>query len=84
LPCRSGDLRSLDDRECASPLLSRFASALVGDLRVLGMASSSIVFPRDLFGLAVRVRLRMVMPWRCRSLRFCLSQRRTAAVFALT
>jgi hypothetical protein len=77
LPCRSGpleDVRSLDDREWASPLLSRIASALVGDFSVLGTASSSIVLPRDLEGVEASVRLRMVMPWRCRSLRFCASQ----------
>lgn len=57
-----GDLRSLDDRECARPLLSRSANAFVGDFKVLGMPASSIVFVRvrDVFG--VRVRLRMVMP----------------------
>jgi hypothetical protein len=69
-----GSFRSLEDRECARPLLSRSASALVGDLSVLGSASSSIVFPRDRKGLEVSVRLRMVMPWRCLSLRFCPSQ----------
>jgi hypothetical protein len=67
-------LRSLEDREWARLLLSRMANALVGDLSVLGMASSSIVFPRDLEGASVSVRLRMVMPWRCRSLRFCACQ----------
>jgi hypothetical protein len=76
LPCPLGDVRSLDDRECASPLLSRIASALVGDFSVLGTASSSIVLPRDREGVEVSVRLRMVMPWRCRSLRFCASQHR--------
>jgi hypothetical protein len=77
LPCCSellGNLRSFDDRECARPLLSRNAKALVGDFNVLGNASSSIVFPRDREGLHVSVRLRIVMPWRCRSLRFCPSQ----------
>jgi hypothetical protein len=38
------------------------------------MASSSNVFPRGREGLVVSVRLRMVMPWRCRSLRFCARQ----------
>jgi hypothetical protein len=66
----SGDVRSLEDRECASPLLSLKASALVGDLSVLGMASSSMVRPRDFGGVVVSVRLRIVMPWRCLSLRF--------------
>jgi hypothetical protein len=74
MPCPLDDVRSLDDREWASPLLSRIASALVGDFSVLGTASSSIVFPRDLEGVAASVRLRMVMPWRCRSLRFYASQ----------
>jgi hypothetical protein len=63
-------LRSLDDLECASALLSLSARALVGDLRVLGIASSSMVFPRDLKGVVVSVRLRIVMPWRCLNFRF--------------
>ena len=50
---------------------------MVGDLRALGMASSSMVLPRERVGVGAgagagdRVRLRMAMPWRCRSLRFC-------------
>ena len=67
----SGEVRSLEDRECARPLLSLRASALVGDLSVLGIASSSMVRPRDFGGDKLSVRLRMVMPWRCLSLRFC-------------
>lgn len=67
-------LRSLDEREWGKGLLSRSASVLVGDLSALGNASSSIVFPRDLVGARDKVRLRMVMPWRCLSLRFYKSQ----------
>jgi len=67
-------LRSLDDRECARPLLSRMANALVGDFSVLGIASSSMVLPRDLEEANVSVRLRMVMPCRCLSFRFCPCQ----------
>ncbi|RMZ70752.1 transcriptional regulation of mitochondrial recombination domain-containing [Pyrenophora seminiperda CCB06] len=46
------ELRSLDEREWARPLLSRSARAFVGDLSVLGMASSSMVLPRDLEGFS--------------------------------
>lgn len=67
----SVDFSWLDDRECARPLFSLSASTFVGDLSVLGIASSSIVLPRGLEGGVVSVRLRIVMPWRCRSLRFC-------------
>jgi hypothetical protein len=64
------EVRSLDDREWTSDFASRSARALVGDFRALGRPSSSIVFPRDRVGARVSVRLRMVMPWRCLSLRF--------------
>ena len=49
---------------------------MVGDLRALGMASSSKVLPRERVGVGAgnRVRLRMAMPWRCRSLRFCAAR----------
>ena len=69
-------LRSLDDRDWVSDLLSRSVNVLVGDLSALGSASSSIVFPRDLVGASVNVRLRMVMPCRCLSLRFYSGQNR--------
>ena len=72
-PASSGEVRSLDDQECVNPLLSRNARAFAGDLKVLGMASSSMVLPRGLEGPAVRVRLRMEMPCRCLSLRFWAS-----------
>jgi hypothetical protein len=63
-------LMSLDEREWVKDLVSRSVSVLVGDLSVLGNASSSMVLPRDVVGARDRVRLRMVMPWRCLSLRF--------------
>ena len=66
-----GDLRSLDDLECSSIWLSRWARSLVGDLKAFGRDSSSIVFPRGRSGDRVRVRLRKEMPWRCLSFRFC-------------
>ena len=49
---------------------------MVGDLRALGMASSSKVLPRERVGVGAgdRVRLRMAIPWRCRSLRFCAAR----------
>jgi hypothetical protein len=63
--------RSLEERECSSFLLSRCARTLAGDLRVDGMASSSKVLPRCRPGLETSVRLRIVIPWRCLSFRFC-------------
>ncbi len=65
-----GELRSLDDLECSSFELWRWARALAGVLRACGSDSSSIVLPRFLVGDRVRVKFRREMPWRCRSLRF--------------
>lgn len=59
-----GDLRSFDDLECSSLLLSRRANNFVGDLNALGSDSSSFVFPRDRAGGRERVKLRSDMPSR--------------------
>lgn len=67
---RSLDLRSLDERECSSLRLSRWARAFVGVFSDEGIASSSMVPRRGLAGDCTRVKLRIVMPWRCLIFRF--------------
>jgi hypothetical protein len=58
------------DRECARVFCSRMASVFAGDLNEEGKTSSSTVSPRGRFCSAERVRLRRLIPWRCRSRRF--------------
>ena len=64
------DLRSLNDRDWCRDLSASWArTSFDGVCSVVGMSSSSIVFPRPLGG-GVTTKLRTEMPCRCRSLRF--------------
>ena len=64
------DLRSLNDRDWCRDLPASWArTSFDGVCSVVGISSSSIVFPRPLGG-GVTTKLRTEMPCRCRSLRF--------------
>lgn len=63
--------KSVTDLECCRDRDSLFASIFACVCSVLGMLSSSIVFPRALVaGGGVTRRLRKERPWRWRNLRF--------------
>ena len=68
-----GDLRSVEEDECFSLLVSFCARRFAGDWRLAGTSSSVMVRPRDLGEGATTLILRAEIPCKWRSLRFYIA-----------